>query len=171
MRISKMKKLISYLGKALDYIEEGLIVAGLAFMAIMNFANVVSRYFLHSSISYTEELVVIVFVWVTMLGISVGYKRKAHLGMSFITDHLPEKGKDAAILLAGVCSVILIGFMIRYGTEMVQNQIRFHGKTTALRLPTYFQGLAIPAGGVLMMIRSVQSTVRELADRHAGTKK
>lgn len=171
MRISKMKKLIGYLGKALDYIEEGLIVAGLAFMVIMNFANVVSRYFLHSSISYTEELVVIVFVWVTMLGISVGYKRKAHLGMSFITDHLPEKGKDAAILLAGVCSVILIGFMIYYGTEMVQNQIRFHGKTTALRLPTYFQGLAIPAGGVLMMIRSVQSTVRELADRHAGTKK
>lgn len=30
-----MKKLIGYLGKALDYIEEGLIVAGLAFMAIM----------------------------------------------------------------------------------------------------------------------------------------
>ena len=139
-----MKKLIGYLGKALDYIEEGLIVAGLAFMVIMNFANVVSRYFLHSSISFTEELVVIVFVWVTMLGISVGYKRKAHLGMSFITDHLPEKGKDAAILLAGVCSVILIGFMIYYGQKWYRIRYVFTAKQQLFGFRLIFRASRFP---------------------------
>lgn len=162
-----MKRILYYVGSVLDFLEEGLTVLGLAFMAIMNFANVVSRYFLHNSISYTEELVVIVFVWVTMLGIAAGYKRNAHLGMSFVTDHLPEKGKDAAVILAGLCSVILIYFIIRYGLQMVQNQIRFKGKTTALRWPTYIQGLAIPVGGCLMMIRSVQCVITELIKRHS----
>ena len=67
-----MKQIGKILGKLIDYLEEGLIVAGLLFMTVMNFANVISRYFLHKSISYTEEVVVIVFVWVTMLGISAG---------------------------------------------------------------------------------------------------
>ncbi|RGD64948.1 hypothetical protein DXA98_07750 [Lachnospiraceae bacterium OF09-6] len=88
-----MKQIGKILGKLIDYLEEGLIVAGLLFMTVMNFANVISRYFLHKSISYTEEVVVIVFVWVTMLGISAGYKRNAHLGMSLLRINYQRTGK------------------------------------------------------------------------------
>ena len=159
-----MKQIGKIFGKLIDYLEEGLILAGLLFMTVMNFANVISRYFLHKSISYTEEVVVIVFVWVTMLGISAGYKRNAHLGMSFITDKLSENGKKAALMISAICSLILIYFMLRYGIEMVQNQIRFHSKTTALRWPTYIQGLALPAGAVFMGIRTIQAAYQQLKE-------
>jgi C4-dicarboxylate transporter DctQ subunit len=147
--------------RILDYIEEGIIVIGLAVMTAMNFINVLSRYFFHQSISYTEEVVIIIFVWVTMMGISAGYKRHAHLGMSFVTDHLPAAGKRVAILFSAICSIVLIVFLVYYGREMVLNQIRFHSKTTALRLPTYIQGLAMPTGGVFMGIRTIQAFVDE----------
>ena len=157
-----MKSLLRLIGKLLDYVEEGIVVIGLAVMAALNFANVVSRYFLHSSISWTEEIILIIFLWVTMFGIAVGYKRNIHLGMSFVTDHFPPKGKKIAAVFSGVCSVILIYFIIRYGIVMVQNQIRFHAKTTVLRLPTAVQGSAIVVGGFFMLIRSVQCTVQEV---------
>lgn len=32
------------MARAFDFLEEGLIVLGLAFMTVMNFVNVVSRY-------------------------------------------------------------------------------------------------------------------------------
>ena len=159
-----MKQIGKILGKLIDYLEEGLIVAGLLFMTVMNFANVISRYFLHKSISYTEEVVVIVFVWVTILGISAGYKRNAQRGMSFSTDKLSENGKKAALVISSICSLILIYFMLRYGIEMVQNQIRFHSKTTALRWPTYIQGLALPAGAVFMGIRTIQAAYQQLKE-------
>lgn len=153
-----MKRLLHIL----DYVEEGIIFVGLAAMTILNFANVVSRYFLHKSISYTEEVVIIIFLWVTMMGIAAGYKRNAHLGMSFVTDHLPEKGKIAAAILSGILSFVLILFLVYYGKEMVHNQMILKSKTTALRLPTYVQGLAIPVGGVFMGIRTIQNTITQV---------
>ena len=155
-------KLLIILGKILDYLEEGAIVAGLAVMTVLNFANVISRYFLHSSISWTEEIILIIFLWVSILGISCGYKRNIHLGMSFVTDRLPEKGKKIALVFSCICSIILIYFMVRYGYVMVGNQLRLHAKTTVLRLPTAVQGSAIVVGGVLMLIRCLQYTVSEL---------
>lgn len=156
--------------RVIDYIEEGIIFLGLLAMALLNFANIVSRYCLHKSLSYTEEVVIIIFVWVTMMGISEGYKRHAHLGMSFLTDRLPKPGKGLAILFSGICSFILIFFIVFYGWQMVQNQMRLGSMTTALRLPTWVQGLAIPAGGVLMAIRTVQAVAQQLSGLHGDGK-
>ncbi|MDR0486548.1 MAG: TRAP transporter small permease subunit, partial [Elusimicrobiota bacterium] len=37
-------------------------------MVLMNFANVLSRYALNMSISFAEELVICIFVWMSMFG-------------------------------------------------------------------------------------------------------
>ncbi|RGD64949.1 TRAP transporter small permease [Lachnospiraceae bacterium OF09-6] len=81
-----------------------------------------------------------------------------------MTDKLSENGKKAALVISAICSLILIYFMLRYGIEMVQNQIRFHSKTTALRWPTYIQGLALPAGAVFMGIRTIQAAYQQLKE-------
>ena len=86
------------------------------------------------------------------------------LGMIFITVKLSDNGKKAALVISAICSLILIYFMLRYGIEMVQNQIRFHSKTTALRWPTYIQGLALPTGAVFMGIRTIQAAYQQLKE-------
>lgn len=151
-----------------DYIEEGIIFVGLLAMTTLNFVNVLSRYFFHQSLSYTEEVIIIIFLWVTMLGIAAGYKRCAHLGMSFITDRLSYRGKCAAIVLSALLSLVLIGFMIYYGAEMVRNQKILNSRTTALRLPTYLQGLAVPVGGIFMAIRTLQGSAGKLMNLRTG---
>ncbi|MCD8164525.1 MAG: hypothetical protein LUE09_14195 [Synergistaceae bacterium] len=58
-----MKKIVFLLSK----FEEIIMVAGGLLMVFMNFANVVCRYLLPTTpFSYTEELVVLLFVWVSM---------------------------------------------------------------------------------------------------------
>ena len=88
-----MKKVLDIFFKILDYAEETFIVLCLAFMSIMNFINVVSRYCFSNSFSFTEELTVMAFVWITMFGVAAGYKRCAHLGMSYIVERFPKKGQ------------------------------------------------------------------------------
>ena len=151
-------KLLSTL---LARLEEFILVALFAFMAVMNFLNVVCRYCFSSSFSFTEEVTITAFVWVSMVGIAVGYKRLAHLGMSFLVDHMPKKVQPFMALLSMICSVVLILLLFQYGSEMVSNQIRLGSKTPALGMPMYIQGLSIPVGAVFCLIRAVESGVKE----------
>ena len=150
-------KLLSTL---LARLEEFILVALFAFMAVMNFLNVVCRYCFANSFSFTEEVTITAFVWVSMGGIAVGYKRLAHLGMSFLVDHMPKKVQPFMALLSMICSVVLILLLYKYGSEMVSNQIRLGSKTPALGMPMYIQGLSIPVGAVFCLIRAVESGVK-----------
>ena len=148
--------------KILDKFEEAVLVVGLSFMAAMNFANVFSRYLLANSFSFTEELTMIVFVWMTMFGIAVGYKRYAHLGMSFVSDNVPGKARAIMALFWTACSFIAMALMVQYGITMCQGLIRLGVKTPALDIPSTTQGLAIPVGGVFICIRILQSGYLEI---------
>ena len=149
------------LSTLLARLEEFILVALFAFMAVMNFLNVVCRYCFASSFSFTEEVTITAFVWVSMVGIAVGYKRLAHLGMSFLVDNMPKKVQLFMALLSMICSVVLILLLYKYGSEMVSNQIRLGSKTPALGMPMYIQGLSIPVGAVFCLIRAVESGVKE----------
>lgn len=143
--------------KKLDFLEEGLIVLCLAFMTTMNFANVVSRYCFTNSFSFTEEITVITFVWVSMLGIAAGFRRVSHLGMSYFVELASKKNQAYMALFSMACSLTMIFFMIYEGYTMVDNQIMLGAKTAALEIPLAFQGLAIPIGGLFISVRALQA--------------
>ena len=72
--------------------EAAVMVIGMAIMVFFNFFNVVCRRLLPlSPFSYTEELVVIIFLWVTMFGISYGYRKGSHTMLDIFTSHFPQK--------------------------------------------------------------------------------
>jgi len=147
--------------KILDQLEEIILVILLSFMTIMAFVNVLSRYIFTLSISFSDELVIMAFVWASMFGIAVGYKRCAHLGMSFLVDHMPKNMQAVMALFSMVCSTIMVVIMLRYGISMVQQQISLGSTTAALRLPSCVQGLSIPVSCVFILIRTIQSGFRE----------
>ncbi|MEA4815348.1 MAG: TRAP transporter small permease [Lachnospiraceae bacterium] len=152
---------MKYVIKALDKIEEVVLFLLLAFMTVMNFVNVVARYCFTVSISFTEELTIMAFVWISMFGIAVGYKKYAHLGMSFFTDLMPKKVRSYFVLFSMVCSAITIAVMLKYGIAMVAQQIAYGAKTAALRLPSCVQGLSIPVGACFILIRTFQSGISQ----------
>lgn len=153
--------ILKKIGKFFDFFEELLIVLGLAFMTIMNFANVISRYLLTNSFSFTEELTIMAFVWITMLGIATGYKQVAHLGMSYVVEKFDGKGQARFAIFSMICSLIMIIILVYEGFIMVQNQVALNSRTPALQLPSAMQGLAIPVGGILIAIRTFQSGLSE----------
>lgn len=147
--------------KGFDFIEEGLIVLCLAFMTGMNFINVISRYCFTNSFSFTEEITVIIFVWVSMLGIAAGFRRFSHLGMSYFVELAPKKLQARLAIFSMACSLVMIFFMIYEGYTMVDNQIMLGARTAALEIPLAFQGLAIPVGGLFIACRALQAGVAE----------
>lgn len=148
--------------KWFDRIEEGLLALSLAVMVIINFGNVLSRYVFHASWSFSEELLVILFVYNSFLGSALACRRGAHMGFTVLTDLFPEKVKKIVIILSTLLSLALMGVLVVYGTEMVRGQMEYGQRTPALGLPEAVAGISVPLGGLLIAFRMVQACIMEL---------
>lgn len=144
----RMIKLYGYLEKIMKF----LLITSLAVMAILNFANVLSRYFLHASISFTEELTTNLFVYNTFIGAALGARKGSHLGVSLITDRVSPKIARFMMFAMNIISAGLFGVLVYLGYGMVKSQQKFGQTTAALGLQEWWFGLAIPVGAFLIMI-------------------
>jgi len=153
-----------------DGLEEGLAALLLALMVLVTFVTVVTRYVFDLPLSYIDQLVPNVFVWVTFLGAAAAVKRRAHLGLSLVADMLPSRGRaalDVAVLLG------TSGFFLGtawYGARVVLLQIE-NRMTTSLGYPSWLIGLAVPVGSALFAIRLAEAwwRRRRLPEESAGT--
>lgn len=156
--------------KKLDKLEEYLCSISLCIMVIINFANVLSRYVLHASWSFSEEILIIMFVWCMMLASATAFKRSAHLGLTVFTDNMPPFGKRACIVLALLSTAVLAITLIVTGWRMVANQLASNQLTPVLMLPEAIAGLAIPVGSLVILIRAVQTYVNDYRNVGAPAK-
>jgi TRAP-type C4-dicarboxylate transport system permease small subunit len=144
------------LSKIWDYFEEGALILFFAFMTIMNFANVLSRYVFNMSISAADELLICVFVWISMFGAATAYKRGSHFAMGLLAESASPKVRAYMSLFATICSFVLISVLFYYSLGMIEMQMITGQKTPALGMPAYIQGLSIPVGSIVIAIRIVQ---------------
>ena len=153
---------MKFIMKIINNIEEYAIVVMMAYMTIMNFVNVLARYLFSASFSFTEELTVTVFVWVTMLGIAIGFKRNAHLGMSFVVDQFKGKSRAMFVLLSAIMCFLFMGVLLIFGVEMIQGQMEMGSTTPVLGMPQYIQGMSIPVGAFFVLIHIIEANYVEL---------
>ena len=141
--------------------EEVVCAAMMTFMTVLGFTNVVARY-LGYSMAYTEELLVMLLVWLTMLGAAAGFKRNAHLSMTFLRERLPNLGQRALEILSAVLTVgSVVVVMVVCAVYQIPDEILLRSRTLSLDLPTVYYSLAIPVGGVLIIVRALQASWRE----------
>lgn len=148
--------------KWFDRIEEGLLSLSLAVMVVINFGNVLSRYVLHASWSFSEELMVILFVYNSFIGAALAYRRGAHMGFTVLTDALPEGMKKGVVIVSTLLSLALMGLLAIHGADMVRSQIQYGQRTPALGLPESMAGMAVPLGAILVAVRMIQACLLEL---------
>lgn len=143
----------------LDNFEKNVIGYGLLIMTGITFMNVISRKFLHFSLSFTEEITTILFILISLLGAAVAAKTGGHLGLSVFTDFIPKKYQKYVSLITWFVAAFFSFFLIKYGLGMVKSEYLFKVKTPALGWPEWIFGMSIPLGGLFIFIRFTQFTI------------
>jgi TRAP-type C4-dicarboxylate transport system permease small subunit len=155
--------------KAFNLFEESIMVAGMGIMVLFNFMNVVCRYFLpQTPFSYTEELVVLVFVWVSMFGISYGYRKGSHTVLTILYDLIPQRAQSVMIVFSMAASGLLMAILALTGYGMVQNQIRFGQILPGMKIPMAVMGWAMPVGALVAFTSTVKSGFSEVCETWRG---
>ncbi|WP_179295496.1 TRAP transporter small permease [Bacillus sp. FJAT-45350] len=150
------------MSKLLTYFEYSLVIFSLSVMSILTFANVISRYFINYSLSFTEEVTVNLFVLLIFTGAAIGIHRKSHLGFSLIYDLAKDSIKVILVSITGIISILIFSMVVYYTWDTIQFQMSLNQKSPALGWPQWIFSSGMLVGGALCLIRSIQVTVAEI---------
>ena len=112
--------------------------------------------------SYTEELVVLVFIWVTMFGISYGYRMGSHTVLTILSDLISSKYQPVIIVFATLASALLMLIIAYTGHGMVMNQIKYGQILPGMKIPMAIVGWSIPIGAVMTFVSILRSGYTEI---------
>jgi TRAP-type C4-dicarboxylate transport system permease small subunit len=150
-----------------SHFEEVVSTALLAVMAVLAFLNVLTRYFIHYSFAFTEEIEVALLVWITMLGAAAGFRRCVHLGFNFLSSKVPPTARRGLLVISSLLTIFCFGVLLRYSLVQIQDELLLKVTTEALDIPQWLYTMALTIGSLLIIFRVIEMTVNMLRSKGA----
>ena len=173
--------------KFLDHLEEWLITFLMGAATLIIFVAVVHRYaasanipvvqdwLLSLSLSWAQELTIIMFVWMAKFGAAYGVRTGIHVGVDVLINRLEDSMRSKAIIFGLAAGALFTGIVGTLGAHFVwENGAHYaffkllgmplgdipEGPTTPdLEGPPWIVYSAIPLGSSLMCFRFLQVLV------------
>ena len=142
-----------------DWVCLGLMVVLVADV----FLGVWSRYVLHATFQWYDEVARLCFVWMVFLGAASAVRRGAHFRLHLLIDRFGPRLRRATDLLVGLLVVVFGGVLVAGGVAMwpvARRQV-----TDSLELSMLWFYAALPVGGALMILFSFPQLWRMVRDR------
>lgn len=127
---------------------EVICVLGVAGYSILICLQVFFRFFLNSSLTWSEEVVQFMLLWTVMLGSAVATDRGLHITLNPLDNHVGDRGRRilARVALAG--TMAFCGYLAWYGLQLVLRTMRM--TSPAADIPMWAVYSAMPVGAVLI---------------------
>ncbi|MEL6240396.1 MAG: TRAP transporter small permease [Pseudomonadota bacterium] len=101
------------LGRVIHELEETAIAVILGLMTMITFVNVVLRYGFNTSLIWGLEVVLILFAWLIVFGVSYAVKITAHLGVDAIINLLSPKWRKTLALISAACCIFYAFLLLK----------------------------------------------------------
>jgi C4-dicarboxylate transporter DctQ subunit len=147
-------------------------LVGMFGLAALAFAlwQIASRYFFpQDSISYAEEVIVYLLIWAIMIVSSQLVRTDGHVRPDLVLNVVPSGVARWMEVLNCVAAIVFCGALVWYGRQVVDIALLIDERSASdLRFPMWIYYAALPAGGLLMLIRYVIRLVGIVAGRGTG---
>ena len=133
-----------------DRLLRWILALGTALIMFAVIFHVVGRYVFGTTYMGTMELVRYTMIWVALLGAAVAFGTNGHIAVNIIQDRL---SKRSALLLHIAGNILLLLFLIVMIIGGFEIAIRnFKQISLGLQIPMFYPYLAIPVGGISMLL-------------------
>jgi TRAP-type C4-dicarboxylate transport system permease small subunit len=120
--------------------------------------------------SWTEEVAINLLMWVSLLGASVAYGEKAHLGVDYFVGKLHPQAQALTeiivnIIVALFAALILIGG----GYVLVSETLKVGGRLPALQVKIGYMYLAVPISGAFILLFCIENIIEILSGKRSSS--
>ena len=148
--------MLSTFDRALIRLNRWAVIAILAAMAAMVFANVALRFLTDHSILWVEEVSRYLMIWLTFLGAGLVLRYGGHIGIDTLQNALPRGAVAVRVVIYAsmlVFFAVMLWLGVRYAT------VAWGQTTPILQIPIGAVYLAIPLGFGLLILHLVLMSV------------
>lgn len=119
---------------------------------------------------WTEEVAINLLMWVSLLGASVAYGTKAHLGVDYFVGKLhPQAQTLVEILVNLIVGIFSILILIGGGYVLVSKSLQGGGILPALQIKIGYTYLAVPISGLFILLFSIENIVEVIFGKRTTT--
>lgn len=161
--------MVKVIKKISDGVDKVTMVIACVFMVIVVLASslqVFTRYVMNASLSWTEECSRYCFVWATMMGAAVAYKRGSHVALDIISGRLKGKAKFVQRIITQLFVILLCVVMICNSPSVLR--LTSTQLSTAMRIPMICFYISIPLGFLAIMIHAINGLAETISDRKSA---
>lgn len=142
-----------------------LLVVGailVAAIVVLTFTQVILRFFFGNPQSWAEEVSRYLFVWITFLGVAIGFAKDTHIRLDALVGLLPHKPWLVADTFRRLVELAAVAIMLWSGALAAW---QYRGTTfyTVQGVPRVIFYLAVPVGAALALIYVVRGLVSRRA--------
>ncbi|WP_291256231.1 TRAP transporter large permease subunit [Fusobacterium sp.] len=141
--------------KIVDKLEEwigGTLFVGMFLVLVL---QIISRQVLGKPLMWSEELSSLIFVYVGMLGISMGIRKQTHVLIDFLFTRFSPMVQKIVFTISQLIILVCIIFMGYLGNILYQKKWIF--ELVSLKISSGWMYLALPLISILMLFRFYQA--------------
>ncbi len=154
--ILKVKKLLV---KGLEFTV--IFVTG--FLVVDVVWGVFTRYVMGHQSPWTEELARMLLIWVSLLGASIGFIRRSHLGVDYFVGKLSDRWQTIGELIIYLLVAFFASVVLIYGGyRLVSSTLQNGQPSPALKIEMGYVYLAVPISGFFIMIFSIETMYEKI---------
>ncbi|MGE5310113.1 MAG: TRAP transporter small permease [Nitrospirota bacterium] len=149
--------MLSRLGNLMNRTAEVVCSGMVLTMTLVVATQVICRYLLGASLTWSEEASRYLMIWITFLGGSTAFKRGLHTGFDAVVRALSPEARRAARLVTLLTTVTFLVIVGLKGMELAL--FNMAQRSPAMKLPMGTVYLAIPTGCLLMLVYAADQLV------------
>ena len=124
--------------------------------------QIVMRYLLNNSLSWTEEFCRYCYIYLMFIGMSFAIKEGSNLRVDAIIEMLPFSFRRIMMGLVDLLVFAMLIFMFLSSVTAVGNAYMVGNYSTGLKMPLYIIYCSVPIGFGLSIVRYVELYVKKI---------
>jgi TRAP-type C4-dicarboxylate transport system permease small subunit len=157
------RQLLYFLNDRLEYILCG---TTFAIFIVLTLLQVLFRFILNFSLSWTEELAKYAFIYMVYFAVSLAVIRHRHVRVEIIDLFIAQKYLKYFYIFTDIVACLFLLLIGWYSIEVMQDFLNMKQNTPALQLPIGWIYVIIPAGYSLAAFRYMQTVFRRFFSKN-----
>jgi TRAP-type C4-dicarboxylate transport system permease small subunit len=141
-------------------IEDWLTVIVMGALALITFANVISRYFTNQSFAWTEEFSVFLMIILALVGSSAAVARNRHIRIEYFSGNGSLARRKNLSRLGAVLVALLFTLIGVLSIRLVWDDYRFGETSPGIGIPQWWYSIWLPVLSIGIALRAVGLFIR-----------
>lgn len=141
-------------------IEDWLTVIIMAALALITFANVLTRYFTNHSFAWTEEISIFLMILLTLVAASAAVARNRHIRIEYFSDQGSALRRQRLLRFGAFMVMVLFIIITVLSARVVWDDYRYFETSPGIGVPQWWYTIWLPIFSAGIALRALGLLIR-----------